>query len=238
MLKIGVSKMRLVAVIPVKHNSERVKAKNFRSFYNGDSLLDIKIKQIQACGLFDEIYVSSDSPDAQKATLKHGVKFLERNLSLCNNITPWSDVIYEVALSVPEAEDSHIAWCHTTCPLFTDFSKCVHKYKELVIGGVYNGLVAVSECKEFILDEQATPVNYSWGPWHRYSQKLKKHFFVSGAVFITTKAEMLKNRYVISTDPFLFEATALESIDIDTEFDYEFAKYTYTKNLNVEKNNL
>jgi N-acylneuraminate cytidylyltransferase len=221
--------MRLVAVIPVKHESERVKAKNFRDFYNGESLLDIKIKQILKCGLFDEIYISSDSIDAKQVALKNGIKFLERNASFCNNITPWSDVIYEVVNNIPEPGNTHIAWCHTTCPLFNNFEECVLKYKRIIKSGEFNGLVAVSECKEFILDEKATPVNYSWGPWHRYSQNLKKHFFVSGAAFITSKAEMIKNRYVISTDPYLFEATALESIDIDTEFDYEFAKYTYKR---------
>ena len=87
--------------------------------------------------------------------------------------------------------------------------------------GVKNGLVAVSECKEFILDETATPVNYSWGPWHKYSQFLKKHFFVSGAIFMASRSDMLRNRYVISTNPYLFQASALESIDIDTEFDFD-----------------
>ena len=36
---------------------------------------------------------------------------------------------------------------------------------------------------------------------------------------------MLKNRYVISSNPYLFEATAEESVDIDTEFDFKFAQY-------------
>ena len=89
----------------------------------------------------------------------------------------------------------------------------------------------MSECKEFILDDQGNPVNYSWGPWHKYSQHLKKHFFVSGASFIAKKAEMMRNRYVISTDPYLYEATPLESIDIDSEFDYEFARYSYIKSI-------
>ena len=221
--------MRIVAIVPVKHVSERVVSKNFRDFYQGKSLLEIKIQQLKECKLFDDIYVSSDSPDAESLALKHQIKFLKRDPSLCNNVTPWSDVIYEVILSLPESEETHVAWCHTTSPLFNDFENCVQRYIELIEEGVKNGLVAVSECKEFILDEAATPVNYSWGPWHKYSQFLKKHFFVSGAIFMASRDEMLRNRYVISTDPYLYQASALESIDIDTEFDYEFAKYYYEK---------
>ena len=217
--------MKSVAVIPVKHESERVKQKNFRPFDGDRSLLDIKIEQLKKANIFDEIYISSDSPDAKKSSEIHGIKFIKRDIALCNNVTPWSDVIFEVVNSIPESDDTHIAWCHTTSPLFDLFNSCLSRYYLNLDAGKENGLVAVSACKEFILDERATPVNYSWGPWHRYSQYLKKHYFVSGALFVSTKEEMLKNRYVISSNPYLYEATPEESVDIDTEFDFKFAQY-------------
>lgn len=217
--------MKTVALIPVKHESERVKQKNFRPFYNSKSLLDIKIEQLKNSNIFDEIYISSDSPDAKSASEIHDIQFIERDISLCNNITPWSDVIFEVINSIPEPDDTNIAWCHTTSPLFNLFEDCINRYHLNLAAGKENGLVAVSPCKDFILDEEANPVNYNWGAWHKYSQNLKKHFFVSGALFVTTKGEMLKNRYVISSNPYLYEATPEESVDIDTEFDFKFAQY-------------
>ncbi len=217
--------MKTVAVIPVKHESERVKQKNFRPFDGDRSLLDIKIEQLKKTNIFDEIYISSDSPDAKKSSEIHGIKFIKRDITLCNNVTPWSDVIFEVVNSIPEPDDTHIAWCHTTSPLFNKFEDSINCYHANLAAGEENGLVAVSPCKEFILDELATPVNYSWGPWHRYSQYLKKYYFVSGALFVSTKEEMLKNRYVISSNPYLYEATPEESVDIDTEFDFKFAQY-------------
>ena len=225
--------MKTVAVIPVKHSSERVPQKNFRPFDGDQSLLDIKIEQLKAADVFDEIYISSDSPDAKKCSEVHGVKFISRDISLCNNVTPWSDVIFEVVNSIPEPDNTHIAWCHTTSPLFNLFNSCLKRYYINLDNGQENGLVAVSACKEFILDERATPVNYSWGPWHRYSQHLKKHYFVSGALFVAKKEEMLKNRYVISSNPYLYEATAEESVDIDTEFDLEIADYLLRKRLGL-----
>lgn len=217
--------MKTVAIIPVKHTSERVKQKNFRPFDGDRSLLDIKIEQLKTANVFDEIYISSDSPDAKKCSEVHGVKFIQRDISLCNNVTPWSDVIFEVVNSIPVSDDTHIAWCHTTSPLFDLFNSCLKRYYLNLDTGQENGLVAVSPCKEYILDERATPVNYSWGPWHRYSQYLKNYYFVSGALFVAKKEEMLKNRYVISSNPYLYESTAEESVDIDTEFDFKFAQY-------------
>lgn len=221
--------MALVAVIPVKHTSERVQSKNFRPFYKDKSLLDIKIEQLKCTPSIDQIYISSDSPDAEAACGKHGVIYLPRDKSLCNNVTPWSDVIHAVVNSIPVSDEDHIAWCHTTSPNFDCFGQAIDSYHTAIEGGTYNGLVAVSPCKEFIVDDMATPVNYSWGPWHKYSQDLRKYYFVSGALFLSKKSEYLRNRYVISTSPNLFIASSEASIDIDTEFDYEFAKYVYSQ---------
>ena len=221
--------MSYIAVIPVKHSSERVHAKNFREFSDGKSILDIKIDQLKDSKKFEQIFVSSDSPDAAMACESHGVEFLPRDIKFCDNVAPWSDVIHAVVKSLPVCDKTHVAWCHTVTPIFNRFGEAIDLYEESIQSGSFNGLVAVSQCNEFILDEVATPVNYSWGPWHRYSQHLKKYYFVSGALFLATKAEMIHNRYVISTMPKLFVATSQESIDIDTEFDFEFAQYTYSK---------
>ncbi len=43
-------------------------------------------------------------------------------------------------------------------------------------------------------------------------------------MFIAEKNEFIKNRYVISTNPVLYEVSQMEGIDIDTEYDYELAK--------------
>lgn len=225
--------MSTVAVIPVKHQSERVKQKNFRPFDGNRSLLDVKIDQLKKSRAFDTIYISSDSPDASRAAADAEIEFIERDKSLCNNEVPWSDVIYEVVNSIPEPESSTIAWCHTTSPLFDLYEECLECYYDNLNSGQENGLVAVSRCKEFILDEHATPVNYSWGPWHRYSQFLANYYFVSGALFVAPKKEMLKNRYVISSNPFLYEASAEKSVDIDTEFDFKFAQYLYAERTSV-----
>ena len=221
--------MALVAVIPVKHTSERVQAKNFRPFFENKSLLDIKIEQLKSTLGIDSVYVSSDSIYAEDACKRHGVNFLPRDESFCNNVKPWSEVIFAVAESVPVGDDDHIAWCHTTSPNFDCFGEAIEDYLSVIESGTHNGLIAVSRCNEFIVDDMATPVNYSWGPWHKYSQDLRKYYFVSGALFLTRKAEYLRNRYVISSSPKLFEASSEASIDIDTEADYEYAQFVYRR---------
>lgn len=215
--------MKTVAVIPVKTVSERVESKNFRDFYEGYSLFQILVNQLKDSNAFDEIYVSSNSTMLEDSLADQGIKFIKRNDEFCNNNIPWSDVIAHVAESIPEESNTNLAWCHTTSPTFNNYSQAIDKYKENLKNG-YDGLMTVIKSTDFIVSNKNQPLNYSWGPWHKYSQFLDSYYYITGALFITTIDQMVKNRYVISKNPFLFEVSPFEAIDIDTEYDFELAK--------------
>ena len=63
-------KSNFVALVPVRTGSKRVKNKNFREFYDGKSLFDIKIDQLKSSKIFNKIYVSSDSAMVQNLCKK------------------------------------------------------------------------------------------------------------------------------------------------------------------------
>ena len=213
---------RVVAVVPVKDKSDRVKSKNFIEFQDGKSLFELKIEQLKNSGVFDEIYVSSNSDRAKAVCDKKNIKYIHREDQFCNNFIPWSEVIFEVVSSLPEEEKNSVAWCHTTSPLFSNFKDAIKKYKSL--GEEYNGLVSVKRFTEFLVNAKGFPVNYNWGVWHKYSQYLDKYYTITGALFIATIEEMKKNRYVISRNPYLYETSDFEAIDVDTEFDFKLAQ--------------
>ena len=70
-------KNNFVALVPVRTGSKRVKNKNFREFFEGKSLFDIKIDQLKSTKLFKKIYVSSDSLMVKNLCEKKDVSFLE-----------------------------------------------------------------------------------------------------------------------------------------------------------------
>ncbi|MCK9162306.1 MAG: hypothetical protein M0O97_06015 [Arcobacteraceae bacterium] len=228
--------MKIVAIIPVKDKSERVESKNFTEFVDGISLFELKLKQLIDSKCFDKIYISTNSHRAKEISSKYeNITVIDRDDYFCNNITSWSDVIYEVISSIPEDENVSIAWCHTTSPLFSNYKDAVEKYREIIENRINNGLTTVSKLGEFIISEKARPVNYHWGVWHEYSQNLDKLYAITGALFIAPKKEMLKNRYVCSTNPYLFEVSDYEAIDIDTIYDFNLAKLMYKhKNLLIK----
>jgi len=217
---------KIVAVIPVKEKSDRVPNKNFRPFNSrGESLLDITVNKLTKLSSIDHIYISTDKSELN---LNEGSKIsiIKRDKMFCNNVVPWSDVINNVINSIPEDDESVVMWCHTTAPLFDFYEEALIKFLQLDHIN-FNSLVVVEKLKEFIIDEKGMPWNYMYGIWHKYSQDLPNLYKVAGSLFINKLSEMKKTKYVINSNPYLFEIDSKFSIDIDNEWEFELAQILY-----------
>ena len=223
------SNKRLVAIIPVKKTSERVPEKNFRKFSDtGESLLDITINKLLRLKKLDHIYISTDKEGLDYSNKKN-ISIINRDKSFCNNITPWSDVIFHVASSIPEIEDTSVCWVHTTTPLFDFYEEAIEKFLSLDNEN-FNSLVAVEKSKEFLIDNKGRPINYMFGVWHKYSQDLPELYKITGALFINNLKAIKANQYVIGTKPYLFDVPPKFCLDIDHLWQFELAQIIY-KNL-------
>ncbi len=216
-------KKEIAALVPVREGSQRVKGKNFIEFAGGKSLLDIKIDQLKNAGCFDKIYISSDSPRVEAIAKKNKVEFLKRDTRMCQADVLLSDVITHVITTIPG--DPIVTWALVTSPLFTNFAPAVKKF--LHMQKEKDSLVAVLPKKSFFLNEHGRGINYNPGWWHPYSQQLETYYEVTGACYIGVKSDMLKWNYWFGVKPFLFEVSSLESVDVDTQADYEFARKIY-----------
>ena len=70
-------KKKIVAIVPVRKGSKRIKNKNFKKFADSN-LLEIKIKSLKKVKLIDEISVSTDSDLAIRIAKKYKVKYHRR----------------------------------------------------------------------------------------------------------------------------------------------------------------
>ena len=157
-------------------------------------------------------------------------ELIKRDKSLCNNSVPWSEVIEKVLMSIPEPDDTVILWCHTTSPLFNSYDVALKKYLSRD-KDKNDSLVAVSKVKEFILNEAGLPVNYAFGQWHKYSQYLPSYYNVAGSIFIGQLEKMINLRYVIGLSPIHHVVDEGETIDVDTEVDFEIAQFLYKRSI-------
>lgn len=220
--------MQAVAVIPAKFRSTRVPNKNFRDFYEGKSLLQIKVEQCLKSGAFGAVYVSSDSTDAEKIALEAGANFVLRDPRLCLDETPWNEVLSGVLMSLPVDDETYIAWSPTTSPLFSKFGEAIAMIKG---NAEIDSVMTVTRLQHYFLNADHIPLNFQYGVWASYSQKLKPIYQMNCALWLAKKCAMIQNRFQIGDHPGYLETSTTEGIDIDTMEEFEIASMFYAKQM-------
>ena len=209
----------IVALIPIREGSERIKNKNFVEFSGGQSLLEIKIDHLKQAGCFDRIYVSSDSDKAREIAVNKGVDFLERAKEMCQSSVIWPDVVEHIISTIPG--NPIVTWSLVTSPLFKRYANAV---KDFFSHKENDSLVAVLPKKSFFINKFGRGINYNPGYWHPYSQELETYYEVTGASYIGLKSDMLKWGYWFGIKPYLFEVSETEAIDVDTLEQFKVAQ--------------
>lgn len=90
-MKIG----KLVAHIPARAGSKRVRSKNLR-LLNGKPMIAYAIECAKACPEIDEIYVNTDSPELGALATSMGVEVFERDSELGSDTATGDDFTYDI----------------------------------------------------------------------------------------------------------------------------------------------
>ena len=214
-------KGKLIAVVPVRAGSQRVKDKNIKPFANSN-LLTLKLQTLKNVANIDRIIVNSDSDDMLDIALNNGVSTHKRKdyyaSSECNN----SEYFQHIA-EVTDAD--YIMYAPVTAPLVSKetYFACIDKFMNSDI----NNLVTVSDVKHHMwLDGK--PLNYN--PKNApNSQDLPDVVSINYGICIISRDDMIENRNIVTENPYFYKLDEIESIDIDTEFDFMVAEHVYNK---------
>ena len=211
-------KDKLTAVIPVRKGSQRVKNKNLKPFADS-TLLDIKIETLKKVIGLDEIVVSSDSQEMLDIARKHNVTAHRREDYYASSEVNNSDFMVNLTTSV---DSEYIMYSPCTSPLLSNetISECISKFR----AGAQNIVTVTSQKHHMWLDGE--PLNYDPSDAPN-SQDLPDIYSVNYGCCIISCEDLHELRNVV-TDTQTFHVTdEIESIDIDTEFDFMVAEYVY-----------
>ena len=219
--------MKVVAVVPMKLNNQRLPQKNTKPLTNGQPLCSYILETLKKVSYLDEIYVyCSDS--AIKQFLPCGIKYLERSTALDQNTTKINEVLSAFAADV--FADVYVL-AHTTAPFIG--SESINKGVQAIIEGDYDSAFSVRRIQEFLWSE-GKPYNYCLEVIPRTQDLPMLYAETSG--FYAYKREIITefNRR-IGNKPFMVEVGSIEGIDIDNEEDFIFADAIYNHYLKGEK---
>lgn len=109
------NKRDIVAMIPARLGSVRLKAKNL-ALLNGKPLIYYAIKAAKDSGVFGEIFVNSESEVFAEIAERYGVSFYKRNPQWATSGAKSDFVVYDFMKNNP---CDIVAWVNPTSPLQT-----------------------------------------------------------------------------------------------------------------------
>lgn len=221
--------MGITAFLPVRKGSERVKSKNTRKFSDsGSSLLQIKIEQLLTVKGISRIVVSTNDEAAIEAARefeKDKIVIDVRPEWLCLSETKISDLTLHAA-RVCRSET--ILWTHVTSPLFTGehYSAAISEMEAKSKVG-FDSLATVKRLKEFVLDQNFTPLQdlNKWTMWPR-TQDLDPLFVLNSAMFLAPKS-FYELGARLGDKPFFLVCEDVPSLDVNTDFDWDVAQVMF-----------
>ena len=145
----------LIAMIPARMGSQRLKNKNLRKIANSPLIVHAIIKA-KTAAIFDEIWVNSEHLAFGEIAAQEGVFFHHRPEDLATNTATSEDFVNEFLFHHP---CDYLVQVHSIAPLLT--VKHIQDFTAVLSNGKYDTLLSVvDENLECVYKKQ--PINFSF----------------------------------------------------------------------------
>ncbi len=220
-----------IAIITARGGSKRIPGKNIRPFC-GRPMLAYPVEAALESGLFDEVMVSTDSPEIAETARAAGaqVPFL-RSRENAGDFATTAEVLLEVLDAYRERGESFEEVC------------CLYPTAPFVTAGKLQQAAAL--LTESGADSVVPVVRYSFPPQRAFvirggltvmkhpehagtrSQDLEPYFHDCGQFYLLRTEQFLQKRQIFTDRTVSIEMPELEVQDIDNETDWELAELKY-----------
>jgi CMP-N-acetylneuraminic acid synthetase len=206
------STITLAALVPMRHNSQRVSGKNYRPLA-GKPLFHHIIETLLACPEVTQVVIDTDSEPVMDGLRQHfpQVMVLERPENLRADTIPMNEILsYDTA---QVAADFYLQ-THSTNPLLRPetISSAIQKF--LSAYPVYDSLFSVTRLQTRLWDQLGRAINHNPAILLR-TQDLPPVFEENSCLYIFTRQNLLARRNRLGERPMMFEIAAAEAWDID-----------------------
>jgi CMP-N-acetylneuraminic acid synthetase len=209
---------RLVALMPMRHNSERVPGKNYRPFGDGRPLYQHVLDVLVACPAIEKVVIDTDSPiiKDQCAEKYANVLVLDRPEHLRAGTTPMNEVLLHDIAQVPS---QFYLQTHSTNPLITvdTVNRAIETF--LAQYPAYDSLFSVTPYRTRLWDPLTRPINHNPNILLR-TQDLIPLYEENSCLYIFSGDTLRQTRNRLGARPFMFEMSPFEALDIDEEINF------------------
>lgn len=216
--------MKIVALVPMRHHSQRVSGKNYRPLA-GKPLFHHIISTLLTCPEISEVVVDTDSQPVMEGLRGFfpAVKVIERPENLRADSIPMNEILtYDTSL----VEADLYLQTHSTNPLLralsisTAIRTLVEQYP------AYDSLFSVTRLQTRLWDELGRAINHNPSILLQ-TQDLPPIYEENSCIYIFSRQTLITKRNRLGDRPLMFELTPQEAWDIDEEIDFEITNFLY-----------
>jgi CMP-N-acetylneuraminic acid synthetase len=214
--------MKIVALVPMRHHSQRVPGKNYR-LLAGRPLFHHIIDTLQDVSEIEQIIVDTDSDVIIESLRRHypAVGIINRPEHLCADDVPMNEILM---FDVMHVESDFFLQTHSTNPLLKaeTLSRAIKtffaNYPE------FDSLFSVTRLQTRLYDQHGRAINHNPRKLIQ-TQDLPPVFEENSCLYIFSRQGLEKYHHRIGRKPTFFEIDPAEAWDIDGELDFHICNY-------------
>ena len=212
---------KIVALVPMRHHSQRVPGKNYRPL-GGKPLFHHIIGTLLGVPEIAEILVDTDSPEVI-AGLKNNfpvVRVIERPDHLRSDDIAMNEIL---AYDTAQLQADFYLQTHSTNPLLkaetisTAINSFISNYPS------YDSLFSVTRLQTRLWDQLGRAINHNPAILLQ-TQDLPPVYEENSCIYIFERETLVSHRNRIGKRPLMFEINAAEAWDIDEELEFRMVE--------------
>lgn len=213
----------ICALVPMRHESERVPGKNYRTFADRP-LFHHVVGTLLAVSAVSRIIIDTDSPTIrdQAAETFPSVEVIDRPAHLLGGETPMTAVLQHDASL---ADAPWFLQTHSTNPLLQP-ATVAGAIDSFFASDQHDSLFSVTRLQTRLYDADGRPINHDPNLLLR-TQDLPTVYEENSNVYLFPRELILSEGRRIGDRPLLYEVDRLEAVDIDEEPDFLMAEALY-----------
>ena len=220
--------MKLAALVPMRHHSQRVPGKNYRPLA-GKPLFHHIIEALLAVPEIETVMVDTDSEPVMDGVRRFfpTVKLIQRPEHLRADDVPMNDILLH---DIAQVDADFYLQTHSTNPLlqadtisrgirdfFADYPK-------------YDSLFSVTRLQTRLYFKDGRAINHDPTVLIQ-TQHLPPVYEENSGLYLFTRENLIKRHHRIGVKPFMFEIDKAEAWDIDEELDFEITDFLMKKRM-------
>ncbi|MGC8856515.1 MAG: cytidylyltransferase domain-containing protein [Anaerolineae bacterium] len=213
--------MKLIALVPMRHHSQRVPGKNYRPLA-GKPLYQYIIETLLAVPEIEQIVVDTDSEPVIAGLRQHypQVQVIVRPEHLRADTIPMNEILLYDTEQFPAAA---YLQTHSTNPLLK--AETVRRAIQTFQASypTYDSLFSVTRLQTRLYDQLGRALNHNPAILLQ-TQDLPPVYEENSCLYIFTRPTLVARRNRLGERPLMFEIPRLEAVDIDEEADFQIAE--------------